>query len=67
MNSAGLKEHSQNASTQLRSNSGQRIAGRSDNILMYLVHHMNNGGRTDTRKCEELSVGGIHEARTAGQ
>ena len=67
MNIAGLKERNQNASTQLQSNSGQRITGRSDNILMYLVHHMNNGGRRDTRKSEELSVGGIHEARTVGQ
>ena len=49
MNIAGLKERNQNASTQLPSNSGQRITGRSGNISMYLVNYMNNEGRTDPR------------------
>ena len=51
----------------LESNSGQRIVRRSNSISMYLVNHKSNGERTDLCKREELSIGGIHVARTARQ
>ena len=51
----------------LESNSGQRIIERSDSISTYIMNHMNNGERMGLCKREELSVGGIHVARTARQ
>ena len=55
------------ASKNFKNNRLLRIFGRSNGISKSFAKHLISGGERILGKCEELSVEGIHVARTASQ